>query len=130
MQKLLKEWRKYLTEDKANDAVWDAIWGSYYLQTKDDDPTSNTLKFLWHLRKSIIKAQEFSPKLADQVVDLYKRSHDIIKKKGLDYYVNGFSKEIELGKKWDLEEITVSTSLRTNQGRTGTEQTGYMWKMK
>jgi hypothetical protein len=130
MQKLLNEWRKYLTEDQANDAVWDAIWGSYYLEAKDDDPTSNTLKFLWHLRKSIKKAQEFSPKLADQVVDLYKRSHDIIKKKGLDYYVNGFSKEIELGKKWDLEEITVSTSQRTNQGRTKTEQTGYMWKMK
>ena len=130
MQKLLNEWRKYLTEDKANDAVWDAIWGSYYLETKDDNPTSDTLKFLWHLRKSITKAQEFSPKLADQVVDLYKRSHAIIKKKGLDVYVNAFSKEIELGKKWDLEEITVSTSQRTNQGRTKTEQTGYMWKMK
>ena len=112
MQKLLNEWRKYLTEDKANDAVWDAIWGSYYFETKDDDPTSDTLKFLWLLRRSIKKAQEFSPKLADQVVDMYKRSHRMIKKKGLDVYVKEFSKLIELGKKWDLEEISISTSQR------------------
>ena len=137
MQKLLNEWRKYLTEDKADDdAVANALWGLMYHETKDSDPTNTLLEFLYLLSHAAThqKALKESPKTAKTFLKLQDQLDKRLKEVGYDSFIKKYAKLIELGKKWILEEITVSTSQRTSgtkgTTRTKTKQTGYMWKIK
>ena len=137
MQKLLNEWRKYLTEDKAgDDAVADAVWGLMYQKTKNSDPANKLLEFLYLLSHAATheKALKIYPKSAKSLLELQDQFDKRLKEVGYDSFIKKYAELIELGKKWILEEISESTSQRTSGDEgttiTKTEQTGYMWKMK
>ena len=133
MKLIIENWKKYLTEDKAgDDAVADALWGFMYQETKDSDPTNKLLEFLYLLSHAAThqKALKDNPKTAKTFLKLQDQLDKRLKEVGYDSFIKKYAKLIELGKKWDLEEITVSTSQRTNQRQTRTEQTGYVWKKK
>ena len=137
MQKLLNEWRKYLTEDKAgDDAVADAVWGLMYQKTKYWDPANKLLEFLYLLSHAATheKALKIYPKSAKALLELQDQFDKRLKEVGYDSFIKKYAELIELGKKWILEEISESTRQRTSGTKgttiTKTEKTGYMWKMK
>ena len=133
MKLIIENWKRYLTEDKAgDDAVADAIWGLMYQKTKNSDPTNKLLEFLYLLSHAAThqKALKIYPDSAKSLLELQDQLDRRLKEVGYDSFIKKYAKLIELGKTWILEEISISTRQRTNQGTTRTEQTGYMWKMK
>ena len=137
MKLVIESWKRYLTEDKAgDDAVADALWGLMYHETKDSDPTNKLLEFLYLLSHAAThqKALKIYPDSAKSLLELQDQLDKQLKEVGYDSFIKKYAKLIDLGKKWILKEISISTSKRTSgtkgTTRTKTEQTGYMWKLK